>query len=131
MRFVRVTGRGHSMWPACRDGDILLARQTHSPPHVGEIWLVRMGAQLVAHRIVHIDTDGREARVLCRGDAGRLDPPVTMSALVAKVVLIERRGALLPVPAATPLSLLARLLLRGRRFVYTLGDNPAWTEVLP
>ena len=75
------------MAPALRDGDRL--RVVPGGGAIGEIVVARRGGVLVAHRLVRVE----RALAITRGDGCRTDdPPVPVSALVGRVVEVERGG---------------------------------------
>jgi len=98
------------MWPTALSGDVLLVDQVCRVSR-GDLVVVRVGEQLIAHRCV--ERDGGMLR--CANARGVLDPWVAESAVYGRVVGIERRGRMLDVPRT---DLLARIL--GRRGLRTL-----------
>jgi hypothetical protein len=81
------------MWPTARSGDVLIVAPDCRVLR-GDLVVVRVGADLIAHRCV-----AREGTMLrCANARGVLDPWVSAAAVYGRVLGIERRGRLLCVP---------------------------------
>ena len=92
---VRFRANGRSMHPTIRDGEALtLAPARPNELRTGDIVLSRQAGRLVAHRIVRLTKRrGVPAIVLLRGDsAASCDLPIAPSAVLAKVISVERDG---------------------------------------
>jgi len=94
------------MWPTVLSGDVLLVDQGCRVSR-GDLVVVRVGGDLIAHRCV-----ARDGVMLRTANArGGLDPWVSEEAVYGRVVGLERRGQVFDVPAS---DLLARVLGAGR-----------------
>jgi signal peptidase I len=96
-RSVRFRAPGGSMAPLIRSNDALIVEPV-APAEVsaGDIVLYRSGAGLTAHRVVGTPPPANKEGGGCfllKGDAGsRPDPPVATSAVLGRVVAVERGG---------------------------------------
>lgn len=85
----------NSMWPALKEGDIVLLRGVDSPEDldIGDIVAFRHGEGLAIHRVVEID--GFE--ITTRGDANtRLDDPIAFENVIGKVQTVGGYLARIP-----------------------------------
>ena len=122
-RSVRFRAPGCSMAPLIRSNDTLIVEPV-APAAVftGDIVLYRSGAGLTAHRVVGTPSPaGKEGDgcFLLKGDAGfRPDPPVAASAVLGRVVAVERGGRRID-----PYRCLPRLFAGLRRFASRLKSR--------
>jgi hypothetical protein len=96
-RSVRFRAPGGSMAPLIRSSDALIVKPvTSAEVSAGDIVLYRSGAGLTAHRVVGTPStasNGGGGCFLLKRDAGsRPDPPVATSAVLGRVVAVERGG---------------------------------------
>jgi hypothetical protein len=97
---VRFRAAGKSMLPTVRDGEHLIVAPVSSREIVrGDVVLCETWRGPVAHRVEAIETNAAGARLfLLRGDASlSRDRPVPASALLGRVVGVERAGKTLSV----------------------------------
>jgi signal peptidase I len=95
---VRCRVTGGSMFPTFRAGEaITVAPMTPGGVRLGDIVLFASRWGVTAHRVVRV-TRGREGCVIItRGDAlETFDAPVDASAVLGRVVAVERRGSTVP-----------------------------------
>jgi len=87
---------GDSMWPAIRDGDVInVAPASAADTRVGDVLLRRVGARLLAHRLVAVteDADG-ERWLFLRGDANDgCDAPARDRDIIGRVESVRRSGS--------------------------------------
>ena len=70
-----------------QEGDYVIVRQQDAADP-GDIVVALLGSQLVSHRLVDISN----GMAITKGDAsGRLDPPVPLTALLGRVVEVQRK----------------------------------------
>lgn len=87
-RTMRFRGRGGSMAPFLRDGDIVTI-EPGGKPVLGQVVLTGPGDSLILHRVVA----KRNGWISTKGDAlGRLDAPVTREQILGRAVARERGG---------------------------------------
>lgn len=122
------------MWPTIQSGDVLTAAPLDGEaPQTGEVVVYRQGERWLVHRIVSVttattsNTTSAAAAWTLRGDAKRgCDHPVPPSAIVARIVAIERHGVRLGLDGhGGPLR--DRLRARARRTLAWCRDA-AWPE---
>ena len=91
---LRMTTVGFSMFPSIRSGDILIIRPTRVPEiMIGDITVHRDGQRLVAHRLIKKKKVDSSLFFITKGDyLSYLDPPISASQLLGKVVSIERES---------------------------------------
>jgi signal peptidase I len=94
---VRFRAEGESMYPTIRDGDaITVARVSAGDVVRGDILLCRHEARVLAHRVVGVTRCDGELFFELRGDAkGSSDAPVGASAVVGRVIHVQRNGRLI------------------------------------
>ncbi len=101
---VRFRAEGASMYPTIRDGDTVTVAAVSARDIVrGDILLCRHDARVLAHRVVGVTTCDGALFFELRGDAkGSSDAPVGASAVVGRVINVERNGRLIELygPAA-------------------------------
>jgi hypothetical protein len=87
---LRLQVSGGSMAPLLLPGDVVwVERVQPGQLHCGDLLVIRREAGLVTHRLVYLDA----AAVRTKGDASPwLDPPASFSALLGRVIWIERDG---------------------------------------
>jgi signal peptidase I len=91
---VRLRATGNSMLPTIGSGDILLVVDcsvAHTEP--GDVVVFSAQARIFAHRLIDkcVDPDG--SFMVTRGDSNwQMDPKVSASQLLGKVVAVGRRG---------------------------------------
>ena len=111
---VRFRAEGASMYPTIRDGDIVIVSAVSARNIVrGDVLLCRHDKRVLAHRVVAVTTCDGALFFELRGDAkGSSDAPVGASAVVGRVISVERNGRLIGLrgPAAR-LRHLARIAL--------------------
>jgi signal peptidase I len=95
---VRFRAEGESMYPTIRHGEtISMERVSTASVIAGDVLLCRHGTRLLAHRVVHIAADGASRGFQLRGDAkGGCDAPIGASAVVGRVVSVDRNGRVIP-----------------------------------
>lgn len=89
---VRVPTFGTSMYPLLRSGDFIHI-QPAGPAIIGagDVVVYERGSRMVAHRVVKLWEENGQLHLQTKGDAfHKCDPPVAVSQLMGKVVLIER-----------------------------------------
>lgn len=82
------------MSPAIRDGDLLaVGRVAPASFRLGSIIVYRRGRRVLAHRVVGVETDWREASwLVLRGDAlDTCDARVALSQVLGEVVAVHRQ----------------------------------------
>lgn len=84
---LRLTVISDSMWPLLRTGDMIRVQPIEPAAiRVGEVAVVRRGAELITHRLIDIDGE----QWITRGDnAIFADPSVAQAACLGRVVAIE------------------------------------------
>jgi signal peptidase I len=101
---VRFRAEGNSMYPTIRDGDAITVAAVSTDDVVrGDILLCRHDARVLAHRVVSVTRCDGELFFELRGDAkGSSDAPVGASAVVGRVIDVQRDGRLIQLcgPAA-------------------------------
>jgi uncharacterized repeat protein (TIGR01451 family) len=107
---VRFRTRGDSMQPNLRDGDaVVVAPAAAEELAAGDIALTVGEGGFRVHRVLR--AGGSIGRIITRGDAGQEnDPPAT--AVLGKVIAIERGGKTSRTNTITPLMHLSHLLAR-------------------
>lgn len=95
---VRLTVISDSMWPVLRTGDVVSVQPIEPAViRVGEIVVMRRGAELITHRL--IDSDGEHW--VTRGDNTVFaDAPMMRAACLGRVMAIESVGS--PIDLAQP-----------------------------
>ncbi len=94
-----ITVTGWSMAPALRPGDRLLLDD--GALRVGDVVVVAAPRRLLVHRVIAFGTacDGEPGFVITRGDGVRhCDAPAPLTAVLGRVVAVERNGQRRPVP---------------------------------
>jgi signal peptidase I len=93
---VRFRAEGTSMYPTIRDGEVITVATVSAEEVVrGDVLLCRHGQRVLAHRVVGVSTRGTDRFFELRGDAKTAcDLPVGASAVVGRVVGVERNGRL-------------------------------------
>jgi signal peptidase I len=88
---VRFKVSGMSMYPAVRDGEILVAKPVDPATlRRGDVGVFLSNDALRVHRIVHVPGSGRDA-FLFRGDASlTCDAPVAADQILGQVISIRR-----------------------------------------
>lgn len=92
---VRFRARGGSMYPTIREGEAMtVAPVEPAAIRRGDVILYRSGQGVIAHRVAGVERGADGALVFVpRGDASTsLDEPVEKSALLGRVVAVERDG---------------------------------------
>lgn len=101
---VRFRAEGGSMYPTIRDGDAITVAAVSAGDVVrGDILLCRHDVRVLAHRVVGVTRCDGELFFELRGDAkGSSDAPVGASAIVGRVIHVQRDGRLIQLcgPAA-------------------------------
>jgi signal peptidase I len=101
---VRFRAEGASMYPTIRDGDTVTVAAVSARDVVrGDILLCRHEARVLAHRVVGVTLCDGELFFELRGDAkGGSDAPVVASAVLGRVLNVDRNGRLIELrgPAA-------------------------------
>ena len=94
---VRFRAEGASMYPTIRDGDTVTVAAVSARDIVrGDILLCRHDARVLAHRVVGVTTCDGALFFELRGDAkASSDAPVGESAVVGRVINVERDGRLI------------------------------------
>jgi signal peptidase I len=89
---------GTSMYPTIRNGEaIMIAAVSAGEIIRGDVLLYRHGQRVLAHRVVGVSTRGTDRFFELRGDAkAACDPLVGASAVVGRVVGVQRNGRLVP-----------------------------------
>ena len=90
---VRFRAEGWSMYPAIRDGEMVeVTAADVSTIRRGEVLLCRLGAGLVAHRVIRIRRNGTTVtEIVLRGDAAFAnDPPIAPGDVLGKVIAVTR-----------------------------------------
>jgi signal peptidase I len=109
---VRFRAKGTSMHPTIREGEVVTVEPVQ-PAGIrrGDIILYRSGRGVFAHRVVRVTRRvGGSVALLLRGDASQTcDEPVKGSAVLGRVVAVERNGR-----ALDPAGLRTRALARAR-----------------
>jgi hypothetical protein len=125
---VRFRAAGRSMLPAVRDGEHLIVAPASAREIArGDVVLCETWRGPVAHRVQAVETNAAGARIfLLRGDASLApDRPVAASALLGRVVGVERAG--LTLSPALPGGDLGRLWAAAqRRLRPTLDAARGW-----
>ena len=89
---VWLTLQGGSMMPTFRPGSRLRLRCHQYVPVLGDIIAFRRETQLIVHRLLSVDAQGR---LICQGDANAMpDMPITLSEVVGMIV--EARAPAFP-----------------------------------
>lgn len=95
-----ITVTGWSMAPALRPGDRLLLAD--GALRVGDVVVVATPQRLLVHRVVAFVAacdDGEPGFVITRGDGVcHCDAPAPLTAVLGRVVAVERNGQRRPVP---------------------------------
>jgi len=99
---VRFRAEGSSMHPTIRDGEVITAAPVAISDVVrGDVVLCRHGGRVLAHRVVAIGARGDDRPVALRGDSQTAAVElVDATAIVARIVSVERGGRTIPVAAA-------------------------------
>ena len=94
---VRFRADGGSMYPTIRDGDaITVAPVSAGDVILGDILLCRHETRVLAHRVVGMTRRDGGIFFELRGDAkGSSDAPVGTSAVVGRVIHVQRDGRLI------------------------------------
>ena len=95
---VRCRARGGSMFPTFRAGEaITIAPVKGGGVRLGDIVLFASGRGVTAHRVVRVRGEGEGRVFITRGDASvTSDEPVEPSAVLGRVVAVERGGRTVP-----------------------------------
>lgn len=109
---LRLTVISPSMWPLLRLGDVIVVDALDlATVAVGDILVVRRGADLITHRLIDCTGD----QWLMRGDnAVFADAPVARTACLGRVVAIEGHGRSIDLAAPRRVRLSRRLGKLGR-----------------
>lgn len=91
---VRFRAPGWSMHPTIRNGEAITVMPLgRSPVRVGDVVLYRRGRAAIAHRVIRLQSDGRSAGFVLRGDGARsCDRPVELAQVLGRVLVTERDG---------------------------------------
>ena len=94
---VRFRAEGASMYPTIRDGDTVIVAAVSARDIVrGDILLCRHDTRVLVHRVVGMTTSDGALFFELRGDAkASSDAPVGASAVVGRVIHVERNGRLI------------------------------------
>jgi signal peptidase I len=94
---VRFRAEGASMYPTIRDGDTVTVAAVSARDIVrGDVLLCRHDKRVLAHRVVGVTTRDGALFFELRGDAkASSDAPVGASAVVGRVMNVERNGRLI------------------------------------
>jgi signal peptidase I len=86
--------RGSSMLPLLRNGDQVLVTSGVDGIRAGDIVVFQRDCEWIAHRVLRIERDGIDhVRLWTKGDhVMRLDTPLNVDSLVAKVLAARRIG---------------------------------------
>jgi ATP-binding cassette subfamily B protein len=86
--------QGFSMFPTLQPGDKgLVQKCSASNIKAGDIIVVRKNQTFIAHRLIRIETHGKDTLYICRGDQnGFEDKPAGENEVVGKLVSFERKG---------------------------------------
>jgi hypothetical protein len=95
--------RGDSMFPLIKDGDRLHIRPLQELPQPGDILAFRRLNGLVAHRLLILsNTSEGECFCLAQGDHAILpDPPVPLSLVIGRAVVLHRGESVLSLETPT------------------------------
>jgi len=87
-----VEASGVCMWPALREGDLLLCEPLPEgpPPSPGEVLVAREGTRFVAHRLRRSHGPAGRERFVLGADLGPADPPRRREEIVGRVLLVHR-----------------------------------------
>lgn len=95
--FIDLPSSGQSMYPLIRTGDLCrFVHCQHSELIPGDILLFRSreGA-LVGHRYLHMQRQGSETFMVCKGDSNRrYDTPVPFRDIIGKLLWIKKSNRL-------------------------------------
>jgi hypothetical protein len=112
--------RGGCMWPALREGDLVLMRPTEQlegPIERGQVAVAQGASGLVAHRVRAVLGGASRPRIVLGGDLSANDPPRGASEIVGVAQAVYRPGVGfvdLPIPVElNPLG--AAVLARAAR----------------
>jgi signal peptidase I len=91
---VRFRPKGHSMFPAIRDGEaVTVAPVRASEVKRGDIILYRAERGLIAHRVTRLMGETNAPVFITRGDsATSCDAPVNAQQVLGRVICVERNG---------------------------------------
>ncbi|MEE2789489.1 MAG: S24/S26 family peptidase [Myxococcota bacterium] len=110
---VKMTARGHSMWPFIRDADTVKIVPISEPISCGDVVCVRRDHTIILHRVVAIDDRGR---LLTWGDAlPSADGWISMTAVYGIAHSLWRSGQPRTLVKGRRALVAARILGNGRR----------------